>query len=319
MLSRVADSLYWMSRYLERAEHTSRLLGVTTNLMLELSPRYTGGRWSFLLDSLGVVPPEELGTDSASVTMFMTFDTANPSSVVACIAASRENARQVREQISSEMWEQLNRLYLHIRRTGVDEGWLSERYEFFSSVKEGAHLFQGITDATMSHGEGWHFIQAGRFIERASATARLLDVHFRYMQQLVGSGAGPIQYLEWVALLKSCTAFEAYCKSYTANMQPERIAEFLMLDAQLPRSLRFSMDVVQQSLQAIANLTGGRGGGRAERLAGRLRASLDYGQIDEILASDLSRYLGSFQDECWKIHDAIYTTYISYPVEQALG
>jgi uncharacterized alpha-E superfamily protein len=317
MLSRVADSLYWMSRYLERAEHTARLLDVTTNLMLELSSRHTGGRWAYLFGSLGIPLNPALEADGAAIAV--TFDVMLPGSVVACIAASRENARQVREQISSEMWEQLNRLYLHIRRTGMSESWLAEPHEFYVSVKEGAHLFQGITDSTMAHGEGWNFIQAGRFIERAGATARLIDVHFAYMERLADLSETPVQYLEWVTLLKSCTAFEAYCKIHTADMQPKRVAEFLLLDAQFPRSLRFCVDVVQQSLQEIAQLTGGRGSGRAERLAGRLRASLDYGQIDEILASGLSQYLSAFQDECWKIHDALYQTYISYSVEQALA
>lgn len=319
MLSRVADSLYWMSRYLERAEHTARLVGVTANLMLELGPRHTEGRWHYLLNSLGVALRPGASADAETVTRYLTFDASNGSSIVSCVAAARENARQVREQISSEMWEQLNRLFLQVKRSAMTERWASEQHEFFTSIKEGAHLFQGITDATMTHGEGWQFIQLGRSIERAGATAQLLDVHFRYKDELQSYEKAPLEYLEWVALLKSCTAFEAYCKMYTANMQPQRIAEFLLLDAHSPRSLRFSIDVVQQSLEQIAVLAGTRGGGRAERLAGRLRADLDYGLIDEIMGAGLSSFLRQFQDHCWQIHDAIYQTYITYPVEQALG
>ena len=319
MLSRVADSLYWMSRYLERAEHTARVLGVGLNQMLDQTPHWAVARWGRLLAALHVAQPTEHPGDTYAIIRDLTFDASNRDSIAAFIALARENARQVREQISSEMWEQLNRLYLQVREADSNTIWQGEPGEFFQSVKEGAHLFQGITDATMSHGEGWYFIQVGRALERAGATASLLDVHFRPYQEATPDVPAPLDYNDWIGLLKCCTAFEAFCKVYTADVQPQQVAEFLLLNSECPRSLRFAADQLQHALQAMAQATGTRGGGRAERLAGRLRAGLDYGQVDEIMADNMPAYLEEIRRQCGAIHSAIYQTYIGYPVETALA
>lgn len=314
MLSRVADNLYWMSRYLERAEHTARLLGVTINQMLDQTPDGADKRWERLLRGLRVARQPK--HDPYAITCMLTLSTENKASILSCIAAARENARQVREMISSEMWEQLNRLYLQVRTTTMADLWNNETIAFFQAVKEGSHLFQGITDATMSHGEGWHFIQLGRFLERAQTTAPLLDVYFNDFP--IAPPADHAEYLEWVSLLKSCTAFEAYCKVYTAEIKPACVAEFLLLNAELPRSVRFAADTIQLSLHAIGRITG-RSAGRADRLAGRLRASLDYTQVDEILADNLHSYLAGIQHQAQDIHAAIYQTYVDYPVATVIG
>ncbi len=321
MLSRVADSLYWMSRYLERAEHTARLIDVGLNLMLDQTAAAAERRWGRLLGSLHA-PPQLAGASNAYyITQAMTFDGANDTSIVSCVASARENLRQVREQISSEMWEQLNRLYLQVRETRLDDIWNVSTHEFFRSVKEGAHLFQGITDATMNHGEGWQFMQVGRYMERANATATLLDVYAsEFMAPESADAGGPKTYLDWVGLLKACTAFEAYCKVYTADLRPERIAEFLLLNAECPRSVRFAADVMQAAFQSIAEATGTRrSSGRVNRLAGRLRASLGFGQIDEIIETGLHAYLNDVRRQCAQIHDAIVQTYVAYAVETALA
>lgn len=315
MLSRVADSLYWMSRYLERAEHTARLLDVTLHQMLEQSAGSVGWRLARLAASLQVpIPPES--SDVYGFASAVTFDPATPSSILASIAAARENARQVREQISSEMWEQLNRLYLDVRRPDAVDMWRAEPQRFYKAVKEGAHLFQGITDATMSHDEGWQFMQIGRYTERMSATATLLDAHFQH-HRMGSQSEASLTYLDWVVLLKSCTAFEAYCKVYTADIQPERIAEFLLLNAEFPRSIRFASEAIQTALQVIARQTGSRSSGRVDRLAGRLRASLDYGQVDELLV-DFHGALDQIRKQCVQIHGAIYHAYVNYPADAAL-
>jgi len=319
MLSRVADSLYWTSRYLERAEHTARLIDVGLNLMLDQSPSAVERRWGRLLDSLHAPPALTGSSDAYRITQAMTFDPANEVSIVACVAAARENLRQVREQISSEMWEQLNRLYLQVRETRLDAVWGASTHEFFRSVKEGAHLFQGITDATMNHGEGWHFIQVGRYIERAGVTSTLLDVYAGELMSADGRDAGARNYLDWVGLLKACTAFEAYCKVYTADVRAERIVEFLLLNAECPRSVRFAADAVQAAFVAIAEATGARKSGRVNRLAGRLRASLGFGQIDEIMETGLRAYLNDVRRQCAQIHEAILQTYVAYQVETALA
>ncbi len=316
MLSRVADNLYWMSRYLERAEHTARLLDVNLNQMLDQTPEAASQRWERLLLSLRSAPMDT--HDPYAITESLTFSLANPLSIVSCVGQARENARQVREQISTEMWEQINRLFLQVRRTRMDEIWHAEPHEFFKAVKEGAHLFQGITDGTISHGEGWHFIQIGRYIERASATAALLDTHFTSQGANDVSNSAP-DYLSWVGLLKSCTAFEAYCRVYTADIQPARIAEFLVLDTEFPRSICCATEILQESLQAIARTTRQRHAGRTERLAGRLRAALDYTQVEEIMEGDMHSYLESIQRQCSQIHDAIHQTYITYSADVALA
>jgi uncharacterized alpha-E superfamily protein len=310
-----------MSRYLERAEHTSRLIDVGLNLMLDQTAAAAERRWGRLLGSLHA-PPQLAGSgDAYYITQAMTFDGANETSIVSCVASARENLRQVREQISSEMWEQLNRLYLQVRETRLDDIWNVSTHEFFRSVKEGAHLFQGITDATMNHGEGWQFMQVGRYMERAGATATLLDVYAgEFMDPGVGADAGgPKTYLDWVGLLKACTAFEAYCKVYTADLRPERIAEFLLLNADCPRSVRFAADVMQAAFQSIAEATAPRKSGRVNRLAGRLRASLGFGQIDEIMETGLRAYLNDVRHQCSQIHEAIMQTYVAYQVETALA
>jgi len=320
MLSRVADSLYWMSRYLERAEHTARLIDVNLHQMLEQTGMDTTIRWELLLKSLHMTPSEEVN-DAYTVTELLTFDQSNPSSIVSCVAAARENARQIREQISSEMWEQINQLYLHVKDITMSEMWFGEPHQFLSSIKAGVHLFQGVTDATMSHSEGWHFIRLGRFLERAMATASLLDVYFRELlstQQPSEHDSGQPNYLNWIGLLRSCAAFEAYCKVYIAVMQPDHIAEFLLLNAESPRSIRFCAAMMQTALQNIAHATNTRSPSKAERAVGRLRASLDYDQIDEIISSDMHTYLENIRRRCGQIHEAIYQTYISYPIDMAI-
>lgn len=333
MLSRVADNLYWMSRYLERAEHTARLLDLNLHQMLDQYPSAVGNRWEVLLRSLRTKAPgaEPAPTNGAAVaaapepldayrlTNTLTFDQANGGSIVACISHARENARQVREQISSEMWEQLNRLSLEVRGTSMDQIWQSEPHEFFQSVKDSAHLFSGVTEATMSRGEGWQFIQLGRYIERAGATAALLDVHLTPLIERSHEEADPLDYLALVSILKSCTAFEAYCQVYTAYVQPNSIAEFLLLSDECPRSVRFAVDKMQTALQDIAKATGAGKSGRADRLAGRLRAQLEYGQVDEIIADNLHSFLENVQGLCGQMHAAVTQSYISYPIETALA
>ena len=317
MLSRVADSLYWMSRYLERAEHTARLLNVNLNMMLDQSRDQSGRRWERMLSTLRVDPVRVKSSDAYGVTQALTADMANDASIVTAVGRARENARQVREQISSEMWEQINRLYLEVSRTRMDSLWNEGPHRFYTAVEQGVHLFQGITDATMSHGEGWQFIQIGRSIERAQATAILLDVQFSTPQE-----ADPHDtthdYIELVGVLKSCTAFEAFCKVAGPNLTAERIVEYLLLNADFPRSVRFSADAVQAGLQAVGRSTGLRSAGRAERLAGRLRAALDYGQVDEIMP-DMHGYMENIQRQCTQLHAAIQQIYIAYPIETALA
>ena len=188
---------------------------------------------------------------------------------------------------------------------------------FFRAVQEGAHLFQGVTDSTMAHGEGWQYIQLGRFVERTDALARLIGTHFTWLPNSLDQAVESEEYLEWVGLLKSCAAFEAYCKTYTAELRPLRVAEFLLLNPSFPHSVRFSVDMVHAALTAIGELTE-RKAEQPVRLAGRLRATLSFSQIDEIMASGANAYVESVRWQCAQAHDAIHQIYFDYPVESAL-
>ena len=317
MLSRVADSLYWMSRYLERAEHTARLIDVDLQLRLDQFPEAGAGRWLRLLEASQVPAPEDGKIDAASLTHVLTLDRTNPSSILSCVAAARENLRQVREQCSTEMWEQLNRLYLQVNSTTASEVWLLNTHVFFRAVQEGAHLFQGVTDSTMSHGEGWQYIQLGRFVERTDELARLIGTHFGRLPHPLDQTVESEEYLEWVGLLKSCAAFEAYCKTYTAEIRPLRVAEFLLLNPEFPHSVRFSVDRVHAALVAIGELTE-RKAEQPVRLAGRLCATLSFSQIEEIMAQGANGYVDSIRLQCAQAHTAIQQVYFDYSVESAL-
>src|SRR6202142_1879636 len=318
MLSRVADSLYWMSRYLERAVHTARLIDVDFQLRLDQSPESSSERWLHLLNALQVPVPAGAKIDSSTLAYTLTLDRSNPSSIVSCISSARENMRQVREQCSSEMWEQINRLYLQVLGTPKGDAWLLHSQLFFRSVQDGAHLFQGVTNSTMSHNEGWHFIYLGRYVERTHGLAALIGSHFgRFSRNSLEISVDSDEYLEWVGLLKSCTAFEAYCKKYTAEIRPMRVAAFLLLSPDFPHSVRFSVERILSALQAVGELTE-RKASAPMRLAGRLRASLSFTQIEEIMAEGLDSYLGNIRMLCAQAHTAIHQMYFDYPVESAM-
>ncbi len=327
MLSRVADSLYWMSRYLERAEHTTRLLDVNLNLMLDESAASAERRWERVLLALGNPKDVEWTGDPYALTYELTFDTTHPGSILSCIIAARENSRHVREQISTEMWHRLNSLYLEVTRPGIQSDMRAEalnfsaerQTEFLQKVMEAVHQFQGVTDSTMSHGEGWQFIQVGRYIERAAATAKLLEAYHEDLWKLPEQLPGGNEYLDWMGLLRSATAFEAYCKVYTADLSPDKILEFLLLDAEFPHSLRFSIDSLQHALEAIHSESGKQRTLQLSRLAGRLQASLSFSQVEDILEGDVIAYLQNIQAQCGEIHESIFELYVDYSIQTALA
>jgi uncharacterized alpha-E superfamily protein len=318
MLSRVADSLYWMARYLERAEHSARVMAVKLEAMLDQTPEDAAEAW---IRVVGALAWPMAGTPTGQpfdIARQLTLDRGHPSSVMTSVRLARDNARQVRELISTEMWGQMNRLHLKLAAHDIAQVWSAQPVPFLREVADDLLLFAGITDSTMRHGEGWHFIQLGRYIERAQLMSRLLDLHFGVLPEDVPQHVRAPRYFEWITLLKQATAFEAYCKVYTADVQPAKIAEFLIFDAQFPHSIRFSVDRMQEELGLLG--PGGASGRRmqAERLAGRLKASLDYGQVDELLAGDIDGFLRSIQSSCKAIHKATFDAFIGYSVDELL-
>jgi uncharacterized alpha-E superfamily protein len=319
MLSRVADSLYWMSRYLERAEHTVRVLDVNMGLMLDKSSTSAEGRWKRVLAALGSPEGVHWENNYERLVRTLTFDEDMPASVTACLIAARENARQVRDEITSEQWQQLNRMYHWVIQPHSEMGLNTRLNDFLPAVIDGIHLFQGVTDTTMSHGEEWQFIQMGRYLERAAATANLLDLYQPEILHIPEVAAEGRQYQEWVGLLRCCTAFEAYCKVYTADLTADQILEFLLLNPQFPHSLRYSVDCLRHALVAVQQASGRQSVDELTRISGRLQASLSFVEISDILAQDPGAYLANILQQCRQTHDLIYRFYIQYSVEAALA
>lgn len=319
MLSRVADSLYWMARYTERAEHVARLIEVNLNLMLDQSSGGDERRWVRLMNAMACPFPNDdrdAARDAFAATTWLAFDDKNDNSIRNCILAARENARQVREQISSEMFEQLNAMYLRVRQTQPTDNWNFQPTEHYRYIRQGCHLLDGIAESTLMHSEEYRFIHLGRAMERAICTARLVSA---YVADEVSPGAGSFEageYLKWVGLLKSSAAFQAYLECYQGNVRPDRIAEFLVLNATFPRSVRFAVDMMSSSLSAISLYTGQPLAMNVNRLAGRLQSSLSFAQINEIVSGGLMVFLHGVIQQCNEVHHAIYQAYIAYPIEE---
>jgi uncharacterized alpha-E superfamily protein len=318
MLSRVASSIYWMGRYLERAEHAARVIDVNFVLMLDQTPEYAAQRWDRLLRSLRVGQLDGAASDPQRIAQLLIFDRATPLSIVSMLTIARDNARQVRNQLSSEMWEQVNRIYLQASQAEATEIWDGRTHALLRGLKEGVQLFYGIAEVTMRQDEGWQFLRVGRFLERTLATAALLEAYFSD-HFAADQGQRPHEYLDWVSLLKSRTAFEAYCQVYTADLQPERIAAFLLLNPEFSLSTRFAVERVQMALGAIERQTRARNSAKIARLAGRMRSSFDYAQIDEILAGDLILFLKNVQAQCGQIHTLLHEVYFQPPIEAVLA
>ncbi len=319
MLSRVADSLYWMSRYLERAENTARQLDVTMSLMLDIGGASAESHWQRLVASLGNPADLAWNGDAQSMAERLIYDKEYPASVTACIDAARENARQIREEISTEQWQRLNRLYHQIHSRNNEPNSRSNINEVLSSVIDGIHLFKGVTDTTMIHGQGWHFIRLGRYLERAYAIATLLEAYQPRLSPAPEREHTGYHYLEQVGLLRCCTAFEAYCQVYTADLTSDRIIEFLLLNRDFPHAIRYSVDGVRQAIQSIQHTGGRRPPDELTAGIGRLHAMLSFTSIGEILTGDAAAFMHTIREQCLRIHEMVYRYYVHYSIQSALA
>ncbi len=323
MLSRVAESCYWLSRYIERAENNARLLTVNMELMLDLEASDTTSVQRHWEPILATLEDKELFTKlSGQITAddvmdFVTFEKKNPNSIISCISSARENARTVREQISSEMWEQVNKLYLYLRSDEARADFENTPHDFFNSITEGSHLFQGITDATMTHGQGWDFLQVGKFLERADSTSRVLDVKYHILLPMGERVGGNVDLTQWMAVLRSCSAFEAYLKIHVGNVSAAKVAEFLTLNPAFPRSIRYCIGHLDRAIHRI----GGSGIfgflNEAERLSGILAASMNFSTIEMVFNGGLHEYLDGIQKNLVEISDALSNVYCEWLDEPA--
>jgi uncharacterized alpha-E superfamily protein len=312
MLSRVADSVYWIGRYLERAENVARFIDVNLNLMLDVSHR-SGEQWAPLVQTSDDEQRFFERYDAPSrenVIRFLTFDASNPNSILSCVTAARENARSVREIISSEMWEQVNSFYHSVRDGARGMELLTAPNEFYVQVKMASHLFDGITNATMSKGEAWHFLRAGCMLERADKTSRIVDVKYFILLPDVSDIGSTFDSIQWAALLKSASAHEMYSKRHR-RIAPEKIVGFLILNREFPRAVRYCVMEAEQCLHAISGSSEDSFSNVAEQRIGRLAAELNYAQVDEIIADGLHEYLDSLQGKLNRVSDAITETFFS--------
>ncbi|MDO9143364.1 MAG: alpha-E domain-containing protein [Rhodoferax sp.] len=300
MLSRTADHLFWMNRYTERAENTARLLDVNyQTALLPQSEAVAQAGWQGLLSISELLPAykEKHGTIIAREVMeFMVKDERNPSSIVSCLSAARENARAVRGTLTTEVWETQNQTWLEVKRMIKQGDFEADPSQFFEWVKFRSHLSRGVTVGTMLMDEALHFMRLGTFLERADNTARLVDVKFHAVESdFYGTANGKDQeydFYHWSAILRSVSGFEVYRKVYRDVIRPERVAELLILRPDMPRSLHASLNEVVSNLALVANDQSSE----TQRRAGKLRAELQYGRIDEILATGLHAYLTQFLD-----------------------
>jgi uncharacterized alpha-E superfamily protein len=324
MLSRVAHSLYWMSRYIERAENVARLLDVNLQFLFDfqdITHTKLNAYWESLILSSG---DEELfdklydTADSRTVTEFLAFDLRNPASILSCVYAARENARMIRDQISLEMWETINELHLFLKSHSTAAVWAAGPQEFFAKINRASHLFQGLTGSTYSRSEGWEFIEFGKYIERADKTTRILDVKYHILLPSANDVGGALDTAQWQAVLRSASALEAYRRYYVREILPWKAAEFLIFSDSFPRSLHFCVAQVDDFLRRILGETGARPRSAAARASRRLLADLQSLSITEVLNQGLHEFLMDIQGTLDSISNEVVETTMFYPAESVL-
>ena len=321
MLSRVAASLYWISRYLERAENTARLLDVNLQLLLDfhaIDDETLKEHWIPILRSAD----EEEGfsklydsANSRNVTEYMTFCADNPNSVYSCITAARENARQVRDQISLEMWEILNLAYLFFKDGEARRLWNDGEGAgaLYDRVKSFSHLFQGFTDATFSRNEGYEFLQFGKYLERADKTSRILDIKYHILLPKISDVGGAVDTVQWQALLRSASALEAYRRFFMAEILPKKVAEFLIFSESFPRSIHYCLMCLDDYLHRLTGTGPDEYPTPSERAFGKLLSDLNFQNIEDIFRFGFHEYLTMVQRVLSDLDNHIFQVFMYYP------
>jgi uncharacterized alpha-E superfamily protein len=317
MLSREADSLFWMGRYLERAEATARIVDVQYHAALESPLITTESLWNSILEITGddLIFQARYGEVSErDLIQFMIFDPDQPDSVVSCIRAARANAQGVREVLSSEMWEVINRAFLELLNWDVDKVLASAPHQFLVDIRNRCHLFYGLAERTMLIGDAWFFLKAGMFLERADQMSRLTDVLVRELTggDYILDESEHFDTHGWIACLKSASAFEAFRKTYRGGITPDNVLSFLVLDWEYPSSVHHSVSQVERCLRSVSGSSGRRYASDAERLAGRLHADLSFLTIADIRAEGLHEFLEGIQKRCSDIGSAITDKYLRH-------
>jgi uncharacterized alpha-E superfamily protein len=315
VLARLAENLFWAGRYVERAEDTARMVDVTYHTLLESPYGEVAQSWGQLLEVLHLTPVYgDEPADPERVVRFLVLDRDNPGSITSSIARARENARSVRELVSSELWEAINDLHLALGSRDLRRDLEEQPFELFGTVRRSCMTIYGVASETMPRDEGWRFMALGRMLERAEMTCRLIDVRYGQLEAMAGPsqrlatspgeaprGPDRTDFHHWIAVLKSASAFEAYRRRYRASMDPADVVEFLLLEPDLPRSVLFCLTGAMHQLEALC---GGRPS-RATRLLGRSVASLRYRDVGELFDLGLHEFLDEVQDRVGRVAEAV--------------
>ena len=316
MLGRVANTIYWMNRYLERAENYARFMDVNYNLSLELPPNEEE-QWKPLIVITGDWDKYESLNDTvekSKVIYFLVFDEENPNSIYNCITNARENARAIRTEITKEVWEQINALY-YLVKDGVENKRHKEKNlrDFFTEIKNGCQLLYGMYDATISRNEGWNFGKLGQVLERADKTSRVLDAKYHLLLGSAKKVGSSLDLIQWAALLKSVSAYDMYRKKY-GKLTSTNIADFLILDTEFPRSILACLIRADQSLIALSGRSVGFSN-EAQKQLGALKSQLEYADINDIINLGMHEYLDNIQFKLNNISSAIYNSFFALETE----
>lgn len=312
MLSRVADSLYWMNRYIERAENIARIIDANLHFFLD-SEIPDAEQWEPLVWITGAHEYffEKYKTATReNVIFFLTFDREYNNSIISCLMFARENAKSIREIINIEMWEQINKFYILLNELSGKEISLDFLHDFFEKIKYNCHLFNGISDSTMSRNEGWHFSRLGKMIERADKTSRIIDIKYFHLLPSVKFVGSAYDILQWSAILKSASGLEMFKKKYKI-IKPDKIIEFLILDSEFPRSIKYCITKANESIHAISGTTNNSFSNKPEQSLGMLNAELSYIAIDHIIETGFHEFIDSFQNKLLNIEIDIYSKYFN--------
>jgi uncharacterized alpha-E superfamily protein len=317
MLSRVADSVYWMARYIERAENVARYVDVSLEASLD-NPSNPGKQWMPLLAAAGdqAIFVEKYGEAMAArdhgtaIMRFLAFDPEYPNSIVSCVTKARENARQVRGSLALEAWEHLNKFYHYLNSSEARRRAVESPHDFFSEIRTASYLFEGIVESTMSRGEEYNFLKLGRFLERADQTSRILDVKYFILLPTPSDVGSVVDDLLWAALLHSVSGYEMFRKRH-GRIVPERVVDFLVLDRQFPRAILYCLERAEECLLNLSGTPMGSFRNNAEKNVARLRANLAYTNVEEVINQGLHEFLDEFQNGLGQVGEGILETFFS--------
>lgn len=319
MLARVADSFYWMNRYLERVEYIARLIGLQLERLPSSPARDVADGWRRLFRSLNTHPPgadtyggaededDFLFADGYTLTDYLTFEAANPNSIMFCLSAARENARQVRDAISKAIWSSLNREYLRLQEIALVDVWKHDPAVLYRDIIQAVQLFDGICASSMRRDTGWHFMRLGRLIERVQLVGSLLEAHCAAVESPVEEKG------DWVGLLWACDAFEAYCQLHGAQIREEKVLNFLVHEAGLPHALCFAVNGIQHSLEAIDPSSAGRISNAPHEIADRLASLLSHQTMGLAAGEEGRDAFSRLVALCRECHETLERTYMSCP------